>query len=100
MLPGATPERWEPTSDEAARTFLAEMGAVVFSRHGEWIQFAVADATDALVGELGLGMAADGREAEGRGLPAQAGDDARGREDAVFRGAPCREWRFGLALDT
>jgi RimJ/RimL family protein N-acetyltransferase len=136
---------WDPTSDEGARAFLDEMAAAPFGRPGEWIQIAVADAEDALIGDIGLYLMADGREAEfgislargaqGRGLAEEAArtlidglraDTGVGRliaitdtrnipsarllrrlgmtleaeESAEFRGAPCREWRFGLALDS
>jgi RimJ/RimL family protein N-acetyltransferase len=137
---------WDPTPDERARAFLEEMAAAPFGRTGEWIQIAVADtADDALIGDIGLYLMADGREAEfgislaraaqGRGLAEEAartlidglradtavrrliaitdtrnvpsarllrrlGMTLEAEESAEFRGAPCREWRFGLALDS
>jgi len=134
---------WEPTSDDDTRAMIAEMATAALVRPGEWLQIAVADAGDALVGDIGLYVSPDGREAEfgitlarpaqGRGLAQEAGrtliaglrahtgvrrliaitdtrNEASARllrrlgmtleaeEPAEFRGEPCREWRFGLAL--
>jgi RimJ/RimL family protein N-acetyltransferase len=134
---------WEPMSDEAARAFLREMAAAEFGRPGEWIQIAIADAADELIGDIGLYVMAGGDEAEfgislarpaqGRGLAEEAarvliaglrgstgvrrliaiadtrnvasarllrrlGMTLEAEELAEFRGEPCREWRFGLAL--
>jgi RimJ/RimL family protein N-acetyltransferase len=134
---------WKPTSDADAREFLATMAAEPFGQAGEWLQIAVADDTDALIGDLGLRLVASGREAEfgitlarpaqGRGLAEEAarallgllrehtnvrrvvaitdtrnvpsarllrrlGMTLEAEEHAEFRGEPCREWRFGLAL--
>ena len=134
---------WEPTSDEEAREFIAAMAAAPFGRPGEWLQIAVADEADTLVGDIGLHVMAGGREAEfgislarsaqGRGLAEEAarallaglrartgvrrviaitdtrnvpsarllrrlGMTLEAEEHAQFRGEPCREWRFGLAL--
>jgi aminoglycoside 6'-N-acetyltransferase len=134
---------WEPASDEAARAFIAAMAVEPFGRPGEWLQIAVADAADELIGDIGLHTRAGGREAEfgislarsaqGRGLAYEAavaliaglrehtpvrrligitdtrnlasarllarlGMTLEAEEDAVFRGEPCREWRFGLDL--
>jgi RimJ/RimL family protein N-acetyltransferase len=136
---------WEPASDEAARAFLDEMAAAPFGRVGEWLQIAVSDAGDALIGDIGLDLMADGHEAEfgitlarsaqGRGLAAEAagtliaglrehthvrrliaitdtrnlasarllrrlGMTLEAEEPAEFRGEPCREWRFGLTLES
>lgn len=55
---------WEPTSDKRARVFIEEMAVEEFGRPGEWIQIAVADADDALIGDIGLQVMAGGREAE------------------------------------
>jgi RimJ/RimL family protein N-acetyltransferase len=134
---------WEPIADDAARAFLDGMARAAFGRPGEWLQIAVADPCDRLVGDIGLHLMAGGREAEfgislaraaqGRGLAEEAArtliaglrDHTRVRrviaitdtrnlpsarllrrlgmtleaeEPAEFRGEPCREWRFGLAL--
>jgi ribosomal-protein-alanine N-acetyltransferase len=135
---------WEPVSNEAARAFLAEQAAAPFGRDGEWIQIAVADAGDVLIGDIGLHTLPGGHEAElgitlaraaqGRGLAEEAaravisglgahtsvrrliaitdtrnaasarllrrlGMTLEAEEEAEFRGAPCREWHFGLVLD-
>jgi len=74
---------WEPSPDEEARAFLAEMSEAPFGRTGEWLQIAIADGTDGgLLGDLGLFIAASGSEAEfgitlasaaqGRGLAEEA----------------------------
>ena len=136
---------WEPTSDAAARAFLDEMATAAFACPGEWLQIAVADSADVLIGDIGLHLMAGGREAEfgislaaaaqGRGLAEEAartlvgglrehtgvrrliaitdtrniasarllrrlGMTLEAEEHADFRGEPCREWRFGLLLET
>jgi len=73
---------WDPVSDEQAREFLVEMSEAPFGRPGEWLQIAIADADDVLVGDIGLFTAASGTEAElgitlaraaqGRGLAEEA----------------------------
>jgi aminoglycoside 6'-N-acetyltransferase len=74
---------WEPTPDDQARAFLAEMAVAPFGRPGEWIQIAIADAgTDGLLGDIGLFVMGGGVEAEfgitlapaaqGRGLAEEA----------------------------
>jgi aminoglycoside 6'-N-acetyltransferase len=56
---------WSPTTDDAARAFLEEMGAVPLFRPGEWAQIGIAEpATDALLGDIGLHLATDGRAVE------------------------------------
>ena len=56
---------WVPQPDAQARAFLAEMAAVPLFQPGCWTQLAIADAaTDALLGDLGVHLSADGREAE------------------------------------
>jgi RimJ/RimL family protein N-acetyltransferase len=74
---------WDPASDEAARAFLEEQAAAAFARPGEWIQIAIANAADTLIGDIGLYVMPGGREAEfgislarsaqGRGLAEDAG---------------------------
>ena len=136
---------WEPTPDERARTYLAEMATVPFGRPGEWIQIAIADADDALIGDIGLDVMAGGRDAEfgitlarpaqGQGLAEEAaraliaglrehtavhrliaiadtrnapsvrllrrlGMTLEAEEEGELRGESCREWLFGLALDS
>lgn len=135
---------WQPTPEAQAREFLAEMAVAPFVRPGEWLQIAIADAGDDLIGDIGVDLMAGAREAEfgitlaraaqGRGLAEEAartlvdglrehlgvrrliaitdtrniasarllrrlGMTLEAEEHAVFRGEPCREWRFGLALD-
>jgi len=73
---------WDPVSDKRALEFLAEMSEAPFGRLGEWLQVAIADADDVLIGDIGLLTAASGaeaelgitlaREAQGRGLAEEA----------------------------
>jgi aminoglycoside 6'-N-acetyltransferase len=74
---------WTPMSDAEARAFLDDMSAAPLLRPSRWSQLGIADAgTMGLVGDVGLLLAADGREAEigftlarhaqGRGLGAAA----------------------------
>jgi ribosomal-protein-alanine N-acetyltransferase len=78
---------WTPWPDERARAFLTEMASITPFQPGQWTQFAIADAsTDALLGDLGIHVSADGRDAEfgftlaraaqGRGIATQAVRDA------------------------
>jgi len=56
---------WLPMTVDAARAFLVEMSAVPLFVRGEWAQIAIADAaSDALLGDIGLFLADDAREAE------------------------------------
>jgi RimJ/RimL family protein N-acetyltransferase len=56
---------WTIKSDADAGTFLAEMASAPLLRCGEWSQIGIADRdTMALVGDIGLLLASDGREAE------------------------------------
>jgi aminoglycoside 6'-N-acetyltransferase len=75
---------WTPQDDAAAAAFLASMADGPWHRPGAWCQFALADrATDALLGDLGVGfpLAADSpleigfslaAAAQGRGLAHEA----------------------------
>jgi ribosomal-protein-alanine N-acetyltransferase len=74
---------WEPTLDEEAGAFLAEMSRAPFGLPREWLQIAIADtAGDRLLGDIGLVVAEPGGEAEfgitlaraaqGRGLAEEA----------------------------
>jgi [ribosomal protein S5]-alanine N-acetyltransferase len=76
---------WVPQPDEQARAFLAEMAAIPLFQPGSWTQLAIADdATDALLGDLGVHLSADGREAEfGFSLARQA--QGRGIATAAVR---------------
>lgn len=56
---------WTPQPDEAARAFLNAMATVPLFQPGQWTQLGIADAlTDQLLGDLGIHLSADGREAE------------------------------------
>ena len=56
---------WRPMDDAAAAAFLAEMALTPFCPPGSWCQIAIADAAcDALVGDIGLCLAADGEALE------------------------------------
>lgn len=56
---------WAPKSDAQALAFLNEMAAVPLFRPGQWTQLGIADErTDELLGDLGVYVSADGREAE------------------------------------
>jgi RimJ/RimL family protein N-acetyltransferase len=134
---------WEPQSDEDARAFIAGMSQAEFGRPGEWLQIAIADATDdGLLGDIGLVVmdASEAefgitlaREAQGRGLAEEAArtlvaglrahtglrllvgiTDTRNTASARllerlgmtldaevaadFRGEPCHERHYGMAL--
>jgi aminoglycoside 6'-N-acetyltransferase len=113
---------WEPVSDEQAREFLAAMAGAPFWEPGEWLQIAIADRDDVLVGDIGLYTAASGveaelgislaREAQGRGLAEDAGrtliDGLRAHTEARrlvaitdTRNAPSARLlrRLGMALE-
>jgi RimJ/RimL family protein N-acetyltransferase len=134
---------WEPQSDEEARAFIAEMARAEFGLPGEWLQIAIADAADDLLGDIGLCVMRSGREAEfgitlardaqGRGLAEEAArtlagglrahtgvrrligiTDTRNTASArllerlgmtleaelaaTFRGEPCHERHYAMAL--
>lgn len=58
-------QSWAPMTEFAARKFVDEMAAVSALQPGDWIQLALADtASDQLIGDVGLHLGADGREAE------------------------------------
>lgn len=74
---------WSPQPDAEAAAFLGEMAGVAIFPAGDWAQLAIADrATGALIGDVGVCVAADGGSAEigftlarasqGRGLAAEA----------------------------
>ncbi len=135
---------WEPTPDAEALAFLTEMAQAPFGQPGEWLQIAIADRADDILGDVGLYTMAAGREAEfgitlaraaqGRGLAEEAarvlidglrehtavrrliaitdvrniasarllrrlGMTLEAEASAEFRGEPCREWHFALALE-
>jgi aminoglycoside 6'-N-acetyltransferase len=56
---------WAPLSDEDASQFIADMSHVALFPRGQWVQLAIADRrTNALIGDLGVCVAADGVSAE------------------------------------
>lgn len=80
---------WTPMTDAAAARFIDEMAAAPLYVRGDWVQLAIAaPGDDALLGDLGLFVSADGQgaeigftlapEAQGRGLGTAAVDAAVG----------------------
>ncbi|MCU0967407.1 MAG: GNAT family N-acetyltransferase [Rubrivivax sp.] len=74
---------WSAMTEEEGARFIAEMADAVLFTPGEWVQIAIADpASDRLLGDVGLHLAADGtsaeigftlaREAQGRGVATAA----------------------------
>lgn len=74
---------WTPQADDQALRFLNEMAEAPLFACGTWTQLAIADAlTDQLIGDIGIHLSADGREAEfgfslaravqGRGIASEA----------------------------
>jgi RimJ/RimL family protein N-acetyltransferase len=74
---------WAPLPDDQAGAFLAEMADAPLFARGRWVQIGVADiATDMLIGDIGVCLAAAGEEVEigfslsaafqGRGLAREA----------------------------
>lgn len=56
---------WSPQTDAQALAFLQEMATVPLFQPGHWTQLGIADpATDALLGDIGIHISTDGREAE------------------------------------
>lgn len=56
---------WSAQSDTDARAFIDEMAAAPLLAHGEWVQLGIAErADDALIGDVGLHVDAQGHEAE------------------------------------
>ena len=56
---------WVPKSDAQALAFLNEMAAAPLFQPGQWTQLGIADElTGQLLGDLGVYVSADGREAE------------------------------------
>lgn len=87
---------WQPMDAAAAAAFIAEMAATPFCPAGAWCQIGIADlASDALLGDIGLHLAADGsaleigytlaRAAQGAGRASEA---VRLALDAVFAHTP------------
>lgn len=58
-------QAWSPMTERAAREFIEEMAHVAELRQGDWIQLAIAEvASNRIVGDVGMHLAADGSEAE------------------------------------
>jgi RimJ/RimL family protein N-acetyltransferase len=56
---------WSPMSESEAVAFLSEMAAVAHLIPGDWVQLGIAaPRSDHLIGDLGLFLESDGREAE------------------------------------
>ncbi|HIP79102.1 MAG TPA: N-acetyltransferase [Kiloniellaceae bacterium] len=56
---------WQAMTDAEARTFLADVNTAALLQPGRWSQIAIALASDdSLIGDIGLCVAEDGREAE------------------------------------
>ncbi len=56
---------WTPGPDDEALAFLNDMATVPLFQPGQWTQLGIADAlTGQLLGDLGVHVSADGREAE------------------------------------
>lgn len=92
---------WQAMDDRAAAAFIAEMAAAPFCPPGAWCQIGIADlASDTLIGDIGLHLAADGRAldigytlartSQGAGRASEAVRLAR---DAVFTHTPALQLR-------
>lgn len=56
---------WQPQADAEALAFLNEMASAPLFMPGEWTQLGIADdASNALLGDVGIHLGADGRAAE------------------------------------
>lgn len=74
---------WRPRPDAEALAFLNEMAAAPLFRPGQWTQLAIADdLTGQLLGDLGVYVSADGREAE-FGFTLARGAQGRGHAGAA-----------------
>lgn len=78
---------WTSQADDAVQAFLAEMAAVPLFQPGRWTQLGIADdTTDELLGDLGVHVSADGREAE-FGFSLARAAQGRGIASAALRAA-------------
>lgn len=78
---------WSSQPDAEALAFLNEMAAVPLFAPGEWTQLGIADeANDALLGDVGVFISADGREAE-LGFSLARSAQGRGIASAAVRAA-------------
>jgi aminoglycoside 6'-N-acetyltransferase len=89
---------WSPMDDAEALAFLVEMGEAPLWNPGEWIQLGIAPIADAaVVGDLGIHLSADAREAEiGYTLARQA--QGRGIATAAVHAA-CRRLFAATAIE-
>jgi aminoglycoside 6'-N-acetyltransferase len=55
---------WEPQSDVDASRFIRGMSCIALFAPGQWVQLGIADRTNALIGDVGVCVAADERTAE------------------------------------
>lgn len=78
---------WTTRPDDDALAFLAEMATIPWFQPGQWTQLAIADdTTGALLGDLGVHISADGREAE-LGFSLARAAQGRGLASAAVRQA-------------
>lgn len=78
---------WLPRPDEEALAFLQEMATIPLFQPGGWTQLGIADeATGELLGDLGVHISADGREAE-FGFSLARAAQGRGIASAALRKA-------------
>ncbi|MFG6463363.1 GNAT family N-acetyltransferase [Roseateles sp. DXS20W] len=78
---------WQPQTDARALAFLEEMAAGPLFQPGTWTQLGIADdLTGQLIGDLGVHISADGREAE-FGFSLARAAQGRGLASAAVRAA-------------
>lgn len=78
---------WTPRPDAEALAFLDEMAAAPLFAPGRWTQLGIADdISDELLGDIGIHLSADGREAE-FGFSLARAAQGRGLASAAVRAA-------------
>ncbi|MBN8505755.1 MAG: GNAT family N-acetyltransferase [Burkholderiales bacterium] len=78
---------WSPMSDEEARRFIEAVHRAPLFEPGQWVQLGIAEAvTDALLGDIGLYLSADGSAGE-IGFTLQPAAQGRGLATAAVREA-------------
>jgi len=78
---------WTPQSDDEALAFLRGMAEAPLFEPGQWIQLGIADAaSDRLIGDVGLFLAADARSGE-VGFTLEPGAQGRGLATAAVAAA-------------
>lgn len=78
---------WSPMTDEDARRFIDEVHDAPLFVPGQWMQLGIAETvTDALVGDIGLYLSADGSAGE-IGFTLQPSSQGRGLATAAVREA-------------